>query len=118
MKIHPIGNFLWLAVLGASLSLASLARADGSMVNDARDLLVQALHATDDDSSGDDPAKLLDSAKGILQHLPPANYHGHRQNAINLINAALFQIKKGDPYQKVHDEINHALEQLDFLHAD
>jgi len=118
MKTHRLLNLLWLAVLVALWSFSSPAHAD-SMVSDARDLLVQAQHATDDDTSSDgDPAKLLDSARGILQHLPPANYHGHRQNAINFINAALFQIKKDDPYHKVHDFIQKALEQLDFIRND
>lgn len=117
MKTHRILNLLWLAVLGALWSFSSPAHAD-SMVSDARDLLVQALQSSDDDSSDSDPAKLLDSARGILQHLPPANYHGHRQNAIDFINSALFQIKKDDPYHKVHDYIHKALEQLDFIRND
>jgi hypothetical protein len=118
MKTHRLCQVLGLAILAVFWSLSSPAHAK-SMVSDARELLEKASQSGDDATVNDsDLPKTLTSARGLLQHLPPANYHGHRQNAIDFINAALFQIKKNDPYHKVHDYIHKALEQLDYIRND
>jgi hypothetical protein len=110
-------SLLSLAMIGISLGLSSQAFGDDDPVlatmNQAHDLLHKAWGAgADTPRSTQDRIDLLKQAKDILKHAPPTPYYRHRKEAIRFINAALFELDKGDPDKKATDYIRSADSQV------
>jgi len=114
MKTRCLSSFFGLAILGAFLSLSSLALADvdDPLLNDARANLEKAWNPGGDPPSDDDRVALLKSALADLKKVPPGGYHGHRMKAIDFIQSALFELDKGDPDHKAGDYIHSAVEEI------
>jgi hypothetical protein len=117
MKTHRMFNLLWLALIGAVLSLASLARASSDVppeLADARTDLEKAWNPAGDPPSPADRTKLLNAALDLLKKAPSGSgtYWRHIQAARKFINSALYELQKGDPDQKATDLIHSAVSEV------
>ena len=105
-----VGHIVWLISLGVILNFSSLVYGDDrSMLQDARDKLEQALNQ--DPPNDADRTTLLQSTLEILKHLPPLDDKTdkrHLKQAIAYVDSALFELKNGDPSQRVPEDIRNA----------
>ena len=105
-----VGKVLCLSLFGFLLYFAPSAQADDNddMVLTVENQLTQATTA-----SGSERENLLNEAMKNLKHIPgetSKRNKGTVKSAASYISSALFEIKKGDPDNKVIDFIHDALE--------
>ena len=82
------------------------------MLEQARDLVHQALSPGGDQPSDAQRTDLLTQAKTLAQKSPDTRTRGHRVRAIHDIVAALFELQRGDPDNKAKDYIRDADSEL------
>jgi hypothetical protein len=111
MKTSLLLTPILVAVMGIFLGLSAPAFGD-DMLNQALDLVHQALNPGGDQPSNDDRTTWLTQALGLAQKSPIRNARGHRVKAINDIRAALDAIKQGSPDHEVADYIRAAYSEL------
>jgi len=110
-------SFLRLLAFAVSLSLfgfASPLHANDDPLKEAKleahDLLIKA----HDEKDAAQRASDLEQAKVTLQHSAPGPLSHHRKKAVEQINAALYQLKQGDPKDLVNRYIDDANRELGF----
>ena len=112
MQLSPLSIRLALLVPVVSLFILAPLRADPDYhptVEDIHALLKQAMGG--DSGSVPDKAQLTDLLKKAQQELmdiPPGPWHGHRKQALFLIQGTLDAIARGDPDDKVQGDIRDA----------
>jgi hypothetical protein len=100
-------------VLSVSLCLSSpLFGESTDLLSQAFDLVHQALNPGGDPPPNDQRVSLLEQAKKLAQEAPEHHVKGHRVQAILDINAALAELKMGDPNNKANGFIHDAAEEL------
>jgi hypothetical protein len=120
MKFQRIHIYLWIAFIGASLSLLSPAHAmvGDPMVNEARTDLEKAWNPGDNPPGNADRATLLKAAMNLIKNAPRAlgtgarTYNRHLRQAVSFIESALSELDKGDPDQKAADLIHSAVNEV------
>jgi hypothetical protein len=101
------------ALLGVLLigSVPALAEST-DMLNQALDLVHKAWNPAGDPPSDKDRIDLLTKAMSLAQNAPQHRTRGHRVQAINDIKAALSEIQRGDPDNKVTGYLHDADSEL------
>jgi hypothetical protein len=112
MKKSLIFHLLLVAILGAVLTLSSPVFAVSHfMMLEAQNLIHKAWSPGNPPPSDADRIKLLNQALQVFADDPGVGYQGHRKRAIRYVHAAIEQIKLGDPYHKVNDYLQDAVDQ-------
>jgi hypothetical protein len=113
MKASSVLRTIGIGAITALLSFSTPAFADDSreMVNQATDLVHQALGDGGDSISNDQRVDLLHQSLKLLGN-QTIDFHGHVARAMDFIRAALAKIKRGDPYGTAQDDIRKAYNQL------
>jgi hypothetical protein len=111
MKTSLLLRSFWIAVIGAFLSLSAPAFGD-AMLNQALDLVHQALNPGGDPPSNADRTTWLTQALDLTRKSPVRRTAGHRVKAINDIQAALDQLKQGDAGNEATEYIRDAYSEL------
>jgi hypothetical protein len=105
-------NVFLVAVLSFALGFAApvFGDADVDVLNQAQDLVHQALNPGGDPPSNAQRIDLLNQALKLLQQIPPdkSQYRGHRKKAVFDLRAALGELNQGDPNNKATDDIEDA----------
>jgi len=115
MKTSYLLSAFLVAIVGIFLSFSPPAFGDdGSrdMLSQALDLVDQAWSSQGEQISNEQRIDLLKKALPLIQNAPGRNFHGHRANAIEAVNAALGVLKRGDPYHTATEVIRKASDQL------
>jgi len=104
----------WTTALVLFLLPTQPAHADASrdMLNQAIDLVDQALNTGGPMPSNDERTDLVTKALDLAQNAPGTNFQGHRIKAVKALQAALDQLKQGDPNGTTTDFIRAAKEEL------
>jgi hypothetical protein len=101
-----------IALFGGVLTYTSPAHAVSHfMILEAQNLIHKAWNPGNLAPSNAERIKLLKQAMEVLQDDPGTGYQGHKHKAERYITAALEQIKLGDPYNKVNDYLQDAVDQ-------
>jgi hypothetical protein len=81
------------------------------MMLQAQDLIHQAWNPGGKTPSNGQRIKLLKEALEVFNNDPGTGYQGHKARAERYVRAAIEQIKLGDPYHKVNDYLQDAVDQ-------
>jgi hypothetical protein len=111
MKTHLLLASFWIAIIGAFLCSSAPAFGD-ELLNQALDLVHQALNPGGDRPSNDDRTTWLTKALDLAQKSPVRNAAGHRVKAMHDIQAALDAIKQNSPDNEVSGYIRDAYSEL------
>jgi hypothetical protein len=114
MKNFTILRLFGITTMVAIFGFTTLGFGDESteMLNKALDLVHQAWNPGGDPPSNDQRTDLLNQALKLAQDAPQHNVRGHRVKAIKDIQAALAEIKMGDPSGKAYEQIHDADSEL------
>ena len=105
-------NLLLVAILGVCLTFASPALAVSHVLMlQAQDLIHQAWNPGGKAPSNAKRIKLLNEALQLMADDPYVGYNGHKKKAIRYINSAIIEMNLGDPYDKVNDYLQDAVDQ-------
>jgi len=101
-----------IALFGAVLTYTSPAHAVSHfMMLQAQDLIHKAWNPGGPTPPVAQRVKLLKQALQVFNDDPSTGYQGHKAKAIRYVHAALEQISLGDPYNKVNDYLQDAVDQ-------